>query len=130
MSRLLADHVHGRFDQQPIEAGSLAAAADAAHQVTGDARYAAAAEAAYGWFTGCNDLGLPVALSGRGACQDGLEAGGINVNQGAESTLAWLATVEHVRAIRTRGQAGQRSGSKWPWGSGRGQESTYSSTAL
>jgi hypothetical protein len=118
-----------RFDQQPIEAGSLAAAADAAHLVTGDPTYAAAAEAAYGWFTGCNDLGVPVAIPASGGCQDGLEADRLNSNQGAESTLAWLATVEHIREIRARGQAGQRSGSRWPWGSGRGQDSTYSSTA-
>jgi hypothetical protein len=30
-----------------------------------------------------------------GACCDGLQAGGMNRNQGAESTLAWLWTAQH-----------------------------------
>jgi hypothetical protein len=120
-----------RFDQQPIEAGSLVAAADLAHRLTGDARYLDAAEAGYGWFIGRNDLGVAVALAMVGACQDGLGPDRVNDNQGAESTLAWLATVEHLRAIRARAdrKGDQRSGSTKPWGSGRGHDRTYSRTA-
>jgi hypothetical protein len=124
-----------RFDQQPIEAGSLAAVADLAHELTGDHRYLDVADAAYGWFIGRNDLGLSVALPSRGACQDGLGPGRVNRNQGAESTLVWLMTVEHLRAMRRRAAAGvapaidQRIGSMWPWGPGRGQDRTYARTA-
>jgi len=44
-----------RFDQQPIEATSLLLAATAAHEATGERRYADAAEAAYAWYVGAND---------------------------------------------------------------------------
>jgi hypothetical protein len=124
-----------RFDQQPIEAGSLVAVADLAHELTGEPRYIEVAEAGFGWFIGRNDLGLGVALPARGSCQDGLGPDGLNPNQGAESTLVWLTAVEHLRALRERvaraaaGGAGQRMGSRWPWGSGRGQDRTYASTA-
>lgn len=89
-----------RFDQQPIEAAALVLAARAAFEATGSSRHRLAAEWAYGWFLGANDVGIPVALPGRGACHDGLEPDGVNANQGAESTLAWLLSVEHVRVLR------------------------------
>jgi hypothetical protein len=90
-----------QFDQQPIEATALLLAAEAAFQVTGDARHLAAVERAYAWFLGANDLGIRVADPKRGAGADGLTATGVNANQGAESTLMWLMAAEHVRAIRS-----------------------------
>jgi hypothetical protein len=89
-----------RFDQQPIEATALLLGAEAALLVTGGDRYRVAMERAYGWFLGANDLGLYVADPARGACCDGLEPGGVNMNEGAESTLMWLTAAEHIRAIR------------------------------
>jgi hypothetical protein len=90
-----------QFDQQPIEATSLMLAAESAYLATGDARYLAAMERAYAWFLGGNDLGVPVADPERGASFDGLTPGGVNENQGAESTLMWLLALEHIRALRT-----------------------------
>ncbi len=89
-----------RFDQQPIEATALLLAAEAALDVTADERYRTAIERAYAWFLGGNDLGLAVADPERGAGYDGLTARGVNTNQGAESTLMWLAAAEHVRTSR------------------------------
>jgi hypothetical protein len=89
-----------RFDQQPIEATALLLAAESAHELTNDERYRSAIERAYAWFLGQNDLGLPVAQPEHGASSDGLTPGGINTNQGAESTLMWLIALEHVRALR------------------------------
>ena len=37
----------------------------------------------------------------RGACCDGLTRTGVNMNEGAESTLMWLIAAEHIRAVRT-----------------------------
>jgi hypothetical protein len=88
------------FDQQPIEATALLLAAESAHTVTGGARYAAAMERSFAWFLGANDLGLYVADPARGACCDGLTPQGVNVNEGAESTLMWLTAAEHIRAFR------------------------------
>jgi hypothetical protein len=89
-----------RFDQQPIEATSLLLAAESAYQATGEPRYRAAIERAYGWFLGANDVGVDVADPTRGAGYDGLTPDGVNTNQGAESTLMWLVALEHVRAMR------------------------------
>ena len=96
------DGEKSRFDQQPIEATALLLAAESAYEATGDGRYRAAMERAYGWFLGDNDLELPVAIPERGACFDGLTPRGVNTNQGAESTLMWLIALEHIRALRTR----------------------------
>ncbi|MBP1705049.1 MAG: glycosyl transferase group 1 [Chloroflexi bacterium] len=92
-----------RFDQQPIEATSLLLAAAAAHDATGSDRYLQAMEAAYAWYLGTNDLGLPVAEPSRGAAFDGLGPAGVNANQGAESTLMWLTALEVIRRRRGSG---------------------------
>ena len=60
------------------------------------------AERAFGWYLGWNDVGLVVADAERGGCHDGLGPRGLNRNQGAESTLAWLAAVERIRVMRGR----------------------------
>ncbi len=75
-------------------------AAEVALAVTGDARWQAVMEQAYGSFLGRKDLGIPVADPERGACYDGLMPDGVNLNQGAESTLMWLTALEHVHALR------------------------------
>ncbi len=89
-----------RYDQQPIETTSLLLAADAAYRTTGREHYRTVAERAYAWFLGDNDGGVPVADPVRGSCHDGLTPGGVNANQGAESTLMWLVAVERIRALR------------------------------
>jgi hypothetical protein len=97
------------FDQQPIEATSTLLAAEAAYVATGDARYRAAMERSYAWFLGANDVGISVADPTRGACRDGLTRRGVNMNEGAESTLMWLTALEHTRAMRaTVPEAGRR----------------------
>ncbi len=78
------------FDQQPIDAGYLVEAYVMAHQVTGEERYMELAHTAFEWFLGRNRVGEPVYAFRTGACGDGLEAGGVNRNQGAESTLCYL----------------------------------------
>ncbi len=110
------------WDQQPIEPASLVSAAVAAWEATRDDRWAATAERALAWFLGANDLGIALADPRTGGCRDGLEQGGANANQGAESTLAWLFSVERVRELRQRRSATLRC-------SGRGQDRTYASTS-
>lgn len=92
--------VRSRYDQQPIEATSLLLAAEAALARTGESRYRAVMEQAYGWFLGENDLGLWVADPARGSGSDGLTPSGRNTNEGAESTLMWLIAAERIRAMR------------------------------
>jgi hypothetical protein len=64
-----------------------------AHDITGDAAWRLKAMTAYRWYLGENDLGLPLADPATGECFDGLMPHGLNLNQGAESVLAFhLAT--------------------------------------
>jgi hypothetical protein len=84
------------FDQQPIEAAALADACSRAYRATGDPVWAAGIDLAVDWFLGVNDAGTPLSGPDGGGC-DGLERHGRNENQGAESTLALLSTLQHAR---------------------------------
>lgn len=80
------------YDQQPLEAVTMAEAARAAFDLLGSDEYLAAFRRARGWFHGRNSLKRPLGDVRSGACYDGLLATGVNRNQGAESTLAYLWT--------------------------------------
>ncbi|HMI18994.1 MAG TPA: glycosyltransferase family 4 protein [Sphingomonas sp.] len=77
------------FDQQPLEAWATVDAMLFAHQVTRDTRWLDAAWRAHGWYLGENDLSLPIATVADGGCYDGLMSDRVNLNQGAESILAF-----------------------------------------
>ncbi len=47
----------------------------------------------YDWFLGRNDLNVPLYDYRTAGCRDGLTADGANLNQGEESTLAWLLSL-------------------------------------
>jgi hypothetical protein len=88
------------YDQQPVEALTMADAALAEFRLTGDEQSLAVFHRARAWFHGRNSLGLPLADVRRGACCDGLQATGVNRNEGAESTLAYLWTEAHRGELR------------------------------
>jgi hypothetical protein len=83
------------FDQQPIEVAALADACHRAYQVTGDDRWAIGLRRAVGWFMGDNDGGMALYDASTGGGCDALTPGGRNTNQGAESTLAMVSTLQH-----------------------------------
>ena len=68
----------------------MADAALAGFALLGDERYLAAFRRANAWFHGQNSLNQPLVDVDCGACYDGLQRSGVNLNQGAESTLAYL----------------------------------------
>ncbi len=80
------------YDQQPVEASTMAAAAVAAFECTKQTKYLTIFDRAYDWFLGKNSLDLPMVNLQDGGCFDGLMSDGVNRNQGAESTLALLWT--------------------------------------
>lgn len=86
-----------RFDQQPIEATAMADACARAFAVTAEPRWAAGVARAVGWFLGENDSGFALADERTGGGCDGLERDGRNENQGAESTIALIAALQHRR---------------------------------
>ncbi|CCH15726.1 hypothetical protein [Micromonospora lupini] len=89
--------VRFHHDQQPIEVAALADACATAATVSGDPAWDDGVRQAIGWFLGDNDLGTPMWDPGTGGGYDGLTAHGPNLNQGAESTLALIATLQHAR---------------------------------
>ncbi|GAA4252556.1 glycosyltransferase [Dactylosporangium darangshiense] len=87
------------FDQQPIEAATLAEACVSALDLAGGERWEAGLASAVDWFMGNNDTGVALYDPGTGGGYDGLTADGRNANQGAESTLAALATLQYARRL-------------------------------
>jgi hypothetical protein len=87
------------FDQQPIEAAALAQACARAYLISGRRRWAEGVELAVSWFLGANDTGVPLLDRVTGGGFDGLHQDRRNDNQGAESTLALLATLQQARAL-------------------------------
>jgi hypothetical protein len=88
------DDARPAFDQQPVEAWALAEAAVQAWSTTGDATWAAVVGRCAGWFLGRNDSAVPLLDDRTGGGCDGLHVDGRNDNQGAESTLALIATLQ------------------------------------
>lgn len=89
------------FDQQPIEIASLADACARAATVDDSAIWPDSVRAAAAWFEGANDVGLMMWDPQTGGGFDGLHADGVNQNQGAESTLAVLSTMQHAQRLST-----------------------------
>jgi len=85
------------FDQQPIEVAALADACARAATVDGDRRWVDGLVAAEAWFLGDNDGQHVMWDPDTGGGFDGLTPGGANLNQGTESTLALLSTLQHAR---------------------------------
>jgi glycosyltransferase involved in cell wall biosynthesis len=84
------------FDQQPLEANGMIDACLQAEVFLKDGTYADYALKAFYWFTGENDCGQPVYDFATGGCRDGLHPGGVNLNQGAESTISWLMSLMNI----------------------------------
>jgi hypothetical protein len=86
-------------DQQPIEAAAIADACHRAWLITGDREWAHWVELAANWFHGGNDPGLLMCDPTTGAGFDGLHADRVNENCGAESTLAYVSTMQRSRSV-------------------------------
>ena len=93
------------FDQQPLEAWATIDACAAAYRATGVTRWRDHAEAAWRWFLGANDRGVAVAGIETGRCCDGLTPQGVNLNVGAESTLAFHLAYRAMDTLFWRGGA-------------------------
>lgn len=88
-----------RFDQQPIEAQTMLEACARAYRVTGDRRWRERMGVVFDWFLGRNDFGRAVYDYATGGCHDGLHHEGVNANEGAESTLAFLSSLLELRSM-------------------------------
>ncbi|HJQ77612.1 MAG TPA: glycosyltransferase [Acidimicrobiia bacterium] len=90
------------FDQQPIEAWAMVDACAAAAAVDRSGEWETLMQHAAMWFLGSNDGGVPLYDHETGAGFDGLTADGVNLNRGAESTLAALGSVWSLQTAAPR----------------------------
>jgi hypothetical protein len=90
------------FDQQPVEIWAAIDGASAAFDATGDAIWIVEAQRAYDWFAGANDRGVAVACPITGTCHDGINPRGLNLNEGAESVLAYQLATCAMRTLATK----------------------------
>ena len=96
-----AEDVRPAFDQQPIEVSTLADACARAAAVDASPLWPDAVLSAAAWFQGANDAGQLMWDPDTGGGFDGLLADGVNRNQGAESTLAVLSTLQNAQRFST-----------------------------
>ncbi|HHV76880.1 MAG TPA: hypothetical protein GXX39_05905 [Syntrophothermus lipocalidus] len=80
------------YDQQPVDACSIALAAMEAYQITGRDDYLWMADLARAWYWGKNRNRISLYNIKTGGCHDALTEYGINGNQGAEAVVSFLLT--------------------------------------
>ncbi|RYF93010.1 MAG: glycosyl transferase, partial [Chitinophagaceae bacterium] len=86
------------FDQQAIETMAMVLMYFKAYEVTKDLDNIRKMYLSYQWFLGVNSLHLPLYDYETKGCGDGLQVSGVNRNQGAESTLAYL--ISHLVVLK------------------------------
>ena len=98
------------FDQQPVEAAATISACLTAWHAEKRPEWQSNARMALDWFTGANDLSLPLVDIDTGSCRDGLHRARPNENRGAESVLAYLlGLVDYRRIVRSGSQSATSS---------------------
>lgn len=78
------------FDQQPVDAASIYFACMEAYVGIGNRDYLDLAKLAHAWYRGANVHSLSLYNAETGGCFDALTVDGVNLNQGAESTLSLI----------------------------------------
>lgn len=91
--------IHPHFDQQPIEVAAMADACWRAFCLTSDHRWSRAVDRCAAWFTGANDVGLAMFDAATSGGYDGLHRDSVNLNQGAESTIALISTRQRAQSL-------------------------------
>ncbi|WP_028375421.1 glycosyltransferase family 4 protein [Leeuwenhoekiella sp. MAR_2009_132] len=86
------------FAQQPIDAMAMVLMFHQAFKLTGDKAYLNKLFDSFMWFLGENDLRMTLYDFETKGCCDGFENYGINRNQGAESSLAYL--ISHLTVLQ------------------------------
>jgi glycosyltransferase involved in cell wall biosynthesis len=86
------------FAQQPIDAMAMVLMYHQAFHLTKDKEYINKLNTSFLWFLGENDVRLSLYDFETKGCCDGFESYGVNRNQGAESTLAYL--ISHLTVMQ------------------------------
>lgn len=86
------------FAQQPIDAMAMVLMYHQAYHLTNDKEYLNKLYTSFLWFLGENDLRMSLYDFETQGCCDGFEHYGVNRNQGAESSLAYL--ISHLTLLQ------------------------------
>ncbi|MBI4648334.1 MAG: glycosyltransferase family 4 protein [Bacteroidia bacterium] len=86
------------FAQQPVDALAMVLMYHQAFHLTKDKEYLTKLFACFLWFLGENDLRMNLFDFETQGCCDGFESYGVNRNQGAESSLAYL--ISHLTVLQ------------------------------
>jgi len=89
-----------QYDQQPLEAAAMIGASIEAYACTQREEWIQLASTCFNWYLGKNDQQIRLYDHATGGCRDGLTAYGVNENQGAESTLAYLSSLLAIYNLR------------------------------
>ena len=84
------DEDYEMFAQQPVDAMAMVLLYESAWEATGKIEHAAKLRLSFDWFFGKNDLDISLFDPESKGCSDGIEEFNINLNQGAESNIAYL----------------------------------------
>jgi len=86
------------YDQQAIDVMAMALMYGKAYEMTNAPQYLKKLFVSYSWFLGENSLCVPLYDPQTKGCSDGLHSTGVNINQGAESTLAYM--ISHLTVLQ------------------------------
>jgi hypothetical protein len=93
------DGTRSVFAQQPVDALAMVLLFQQAFRMTNDKNYVSKLYTSFMWFLGENDLRMSLYDFETNGCCDGFEEYGVNRNQGAESSLAYL--ISHLTVLQT-----------------------------
>lgn len=88
------------FDQQAIETMAMVLLYFQAYRLSQNPEMLHKLNSCFMWFLGNNELRIPLFDPETCGCCDGLQAGKLNRNQGAESTLAFL--ISHLTVLKAQ----------------------------
>lgn len=94
----MRDGESSTYAQQPLDALAMVLMFHQAFHLTKDKTYLNKLYASFMWFLGENDMRMCLYDFETKGCCDGLESYGVNRNQGAESTLAYL--ISHLTVLQ------------------------------
>jgi glycosyltransferase involved in cell wall biosynthesis len=104
LSLIGSDHWYKRggersqYAQQPVDTMMMVLMYQKAAEIFKEKKYQERMFTSFKWFLGENDLRMPLYDFETHGCCDGLEDYGVNRNQGAESTLAYL--ISHLSVLK------------------------------
>ncbi len=88
--------VKAHADEQATDAAAFVLAFRGAYLATGDRHHLKRMRESFAWFLGANRLGLPLYDFATAGCRDGLGDTEVNQNEGAESTVSFLMSLQRM----------------------------------